>query len=100
MVEGIARRFRALGDPARLAALQALRRAEQTVGGLAEETGIATTTLSRHLQLLHGAGLVRRRRDGLFVWYALADDGVARLCELMCDRVAAEVNTTARAIGR
>lgn len=98
MLEVIARKFRALGDPTRLLALQSLRDGEATVGALAETTGLSTATLSRHLQLLHKAGFVRRRRDGLFVWYALADAGVASLCELMCDRVEHEVASSASAI--
>ncbi len=33
--------------------------------------------------------MVRRRKDGLFVYYVLADANVLRLCELMCGRVTA-----------
>ena len=98
MLEVIAGKFRALGEPSRLLALQGLRSGEATVGDLAATTGLTTATLSRHLQLLHMAGFVRRRRDGLFVWYALADAGVVRLCELMCDRVERDVARSADAI--
>lgn len=86
-MELVARRFRALADPARLQLLNALRDGEMTVGALVEATGQSTTGASRQLQLLHRSGFVRRRRERLFVWYALADERILRLCEIMCDRI-------------
>jgi DNA-binding transcriptional ArsR family regulator len=84
----VAERFRALGEPARLGILQALRDGERCVGELESDTGLNQANLSRHLQVLSATGLVRRRKDGLFVYYALADANVLKLCELMCARVA------------
>jgi DNA-binding transcriptional ArsR family regulator len=83
----VAGRFRALADPARLAILHALEDGELTVGELVEVTGLAQANLSKHLQQLFAAGFVTRRREGLFVHYALADDQVLQLCELMCDQL-------------
>jgi DNA-binding transcriptional ArsR family regulator len=88
-IELVAERFRALGEPARLGILQALRHGERCVGELEEDTGLNQANLSRHLQVLTATGMVRRRKDGLFAYYALADANVLRLCELMCGRVAA-----------
>lgn len=85
----VAERFRALGEPARLGILQALRAGERCVGELESDTGLNQANLSRHLQVLSGTGLLRRRKEGLFVYYALADANVLRLCELMCARVRA-----------
>lgn len=86
----VAERFKALGEPARLRILQALRGGERTVTELMDETGMAQANVSKHLQLLHGAGFVERRKEGLFVHYRLAGDDVLRLCELMCGRLAEE----------
>lgn len=83
----VAERFRALGEPARLSILQALRQGERCVTDLVDETGLNQANLSRHLQVLSTTGMVRRRKEGLFVYYALADANVLRLCELMCGRV-------------
>ena len=85
----VAERFRALGEPARLGILQALRDGERCVSELEADTGLNQANLSRHLQVLSATGMVRRRKDGLFVYYALADANVLRLCELMCGRVKA-----------
>ena len=85
-----AERFRALGEPARLQIMQALRSGEHTVGELVEATSLATANVSKHLQILNAAGFVTRRKDGVFVYYGLAGDDVFRLCDIMCGRLAVE----------
>lgn len=100
LFERIANRFKALGEPARLRILDALRDGERTVGDLAEQTGLNQANLSKHLQMLHGVELVERRKDGLFVYYRLADERVVRLCEIMCaapDRLEARPDRERRA---
>lgn len=87
----VAVRFRALGEPARLALLDAMRPRERTVTELVEATGLSQANISRHLGVLHTAGLVSRRRDGSWVHYALADEEVLTLCDLVCGRVEREV---------
>ncbi len=93
LLERVAARFRALAEPARLAILHALEDGERTVTELVEATGLAQGNLSKHLQQLYAAGFVTRRREGLFVLYALADEGVLKLCVLMCDRLDENVET-------
>lgn len=83
----VAERFKALGEPARLRILDALRGGELTVGELVAATGLNQANLSKHLQLLHSVGFVARRKEGLFVVYQLADDDVFQLCDVMCGRV-------------
>jgi DNA-binding transcriptional ArsR family regulator len=93
LLELVAERFKALAEPVRLQILSALRRGELTVGELVEETGLGQANVSKHLQLLHGVGFVRRRKEGLFVYYALADRTVFELCDIMCGRLAAEAKS-------
>lgn len=92
----VAARFKALAEPARLEILNALRTGELTVGELVEETGLGQANVSKHLQLLHGLGFVNRRKDGLFVYYGLADRTVFQLCEIMCGRIEAETKARRR----
>jgi ArsR family transcriptional regulator len=99
MLELVAARFKVLSDPARLRILSALRPGEQTVSELVEETGLSQANTSKHLAQLHTLGFVRRRRDGAFVYYALADRDIFRLCDLMCGRIAAEAARHTRALG-
>jgi DNA-binding transcriptional ArsR family regulator len=94
----VASRFKALGEPARLRILSALRDGEQTVTELMDETGLGQANLSKHLQMLHGIGFVERRKNGLFVHYRLADRDVFRLCDIMCGRLEAQVAARRRVL--
>lgn len=88
----IAERFKALGEPARLAILNALREREMIVSEVMQATGLGQANASKHLQLLHALGFVERRKDGLHVHYRLADEDVFRLCDVMCGRLVREAN--------
>ena len=79
----VATRFKSLAEPSRLRILQALRQGEATVSGLVERTGFGQANLSKHLQVLHAAGWVERRKEGVSTWYRLADEDVLRLCDIM-----------------
>jgi len=94
----VAERFKALADPARLRLLNALRAGERSVGALVEDTGLTQANVSKHLAQLHAMGFVRRRREGLFVYYGLADKEVFRLCEIMCGRIEGELKVRQRAL--
>ena len=87
----VAERFRALGEPSRLQILSCLRGGEMTVGELVEATGCGQANVSKHLHILRSIGFVKRRKEGLFVYYSLADKGVLGLCDTMCGRLEAEL---------
>jgi DNA-binding transcriptional ArsR family regulator len=93
LLQLIAGRFKVLAEPARLTILNALREGELSVTALQDATGLGQANLSKHLQLLHAAGFVKRRKQGLFTRYAVADRAVFRLCDLMCGRLDAESST-------
>jgi DNA-binding transcriptional ArsR family regulator len=71
----------AAGDPARLRLLERLAAGERCVSDLAAESGDAMPTVSQRLQLLRREGLLRSRRDGRHVFYALADAHVLELID-------------------
>lgn len=98
LIEIVAGRFKALGEPARLQILHCLRGGEMTVGELVERSGLGQANVSKHLQLMHTLGFVSRRKDGLFVHYALADRDVFKLCDIMCGRLDAETKARSRAL--
>jgi DNA-binding transcriptional ArsR family regulator len=93
LVALVAERFKALAEPARLHMLNVLRTGEMTVGELVEETGLGQANVSKHLQMLYSLAFVSRRKEGLFVYYALADRTVFKLCDLMCGQLEAEMKT-------
>ena len=98
LLELVAERFKALGEPARLAILNSLRRGESTVSELVEDTGMGQANVSKHLQLLHTLRFVARRKEGLFVYYSLADDSVFQLCDVMCGRIAQDSRERGRIV--
>lgn len=88
-LEIVARRFRALGDPTRLALLQAMFDRERTVQDLCARTGTSQANASKHLAVLLAQGLVARRRSGVFTHYRIADVSLQPLCRLVCGSLAA-----------
>lgn len=86
-IEGMARLFAAMGDPSRLRILLRLARGERCVSELADLLGISWPAVSQHLGLLRRLKLVRSRRDGRHVYYALDDHHVQRLLEVSLEHV-------------
>lgn len=93
ILDMVALRFKVLAESARLEILSCLRDGEMTVSELVESTGLGQANVSKHLQLLHANGFVTRRKEGLFVYYSLADASVFQLCDMMCGRIEAELRT-------
>jgi rhodanese-related sulfurtransferase len=74
-----ARLGKALASPARLELLDVLAQGERSVDDLAREAALSLANASAHLQVLHRAQLVVNRKEGLRVYYRLADPAVVQL---------------------
>ena|SRR5437867_509782 len=74
-----ARVGKALSSPHRLEMLELLAQSERTVDSLATEMNLSVANTSQHLQALRQAALVDSRKEGLFVYYRLADPAVFEL---------------------
>lgn len=96
----VAERFKALGEPARLQLLQALRSGEKSVGELVQLTGLGQANVSKHLQQLQSCGYLSRRKEGTFVYYAIANADVFTLCDVMCGRIEEEQRERRTALRR
>jgi rhodanese-related sulfurtransferase/DNA-binding transcriptional ArsR family regulator len=70
---------KAVAHPHRLELLEQAAQGERSVEVLAGRTGLSIANASQHLQHMRRAGLLASRRDGKFVLYRLADDGVLDL---------------------
>ena len=79
LYEQVARVGKALASPKRLELLELLCQGEKAVETLAAGAGISVKLASAHLRELRLARLVETRKDGKYVLYRLADDGVANL---------------------
>jgi rhodanese-related sulfurtransferase/DNA-binding transcriptional ArsR family regulator len=75
----LARIGKALSDPHRLELLELLAQSERSVESLADEIGLSLANASQHLQTLKQASLVETRKQGLYVYYRLADAAVVNL---------------------
>ena len=80
-VAALADLFKVLGDPTRIRILQALHDTRLCVCDIAETLGMTQSAISHQLRVLRQARLVRARREGRSVFYALDDDHVAHMCE-------------------
>jgi len=77
--ERAARMLSAAGEPSRLALLELLDGRELCVSDLVTVTGDPMPSVSQRLRVLKTEGLLRSRRDGKHVFYALADVHVQKL---------------------
>ena len=68
-------RFKALSDETRLRLVQILLHYELSVNELVRILGMGQSRVSRHLKILTEAGLLLFRRDGLWVFYAVPQNG-------------------------
>ena len=91
----VARYFSLLSDPTRLKILHTICQAEQSVSAIVAATGASQTTVSRHLGLLHQAGVVSRRRQQNLVYYRVADAMFVEICRSVCVQIAGRIDDRA-----
>lgn len=70
-------------DPKRLMIISELRHGERTVGHLTQVLQAPQAVVSRHLAVLRSRGIVTTRRDGVSVYYRLANLKIADACDIV-----------------
>lgn len=98
-LELIAARFRVLSEASRLRLLAALEGGERNVSELVEVTGLTQANVSRHLSVLTDAGILARRKEGLNVFYGIADPTIFELCEHVCGSLQRRLEAGVKALG-
>lgn len=78
LYEQFARLGKAVANPKRIELLDLLAQGEHSVEDLALGSHMGITNTSNHLQVLRHARLVETRKEGTYVLYRLADEGVLR----------------------
>lgn len=78
----LAKLFRALGDPNRLALLQFISQEERTATECVGFLELAQSRVSSHLACLVACGLAETRREGRFSYYRVTDARVGQLVGL------------------
>ena len=89
--DALAETFKALGDATRVRILDAISRAELCVCDLAGIVGISESAVSHQLRLLRSSRLVRTRRDGRQIFYALDDGHIVGLFKQGLEHVEEQV---------
>jgi DNA-binding transcriptional ArsR family regulator len=97
-VAALAETFSILGDATRVRILDALSRAELCVGDLAQLLNLTESAVSHQLRLLRGMRLVRPRRDGRSIFYALDDQHIVGLFAQGLEHVEEARRSDARAV--
>lgn len=87
LLEMVAGCFQALSDPTRLKILRALKSGEKTVQELVAMFNWTQPNISRHLSILARAGMVKKTKEGPFVYYSIANPRVFTLCDNVCSHV-------------
>ena len=86
--EDLAETFGALADPTRVRLISALaQRKELRVGELTAALAMTISAISHQLHLLHRLRVVRRRREGKHVYYALDDEHIATIFQCGLEHV-------------
>ena len=98
-LELVARRFAVLAEPMRLRLIQALFEGEMNVNALVVAVDGTQANVSRHLQTLTQAHILSRRKEGLQVFYAIADPSIYKLCELVCGSLEKHLTRQAESLG-
>ena len=87
LVELVAQRFRVLGEPMRIKLLDRLRERDASVSELQDALGASQQNVSKHLGILHAAGMVNRTKQGNTAIYSISDPRIFELCEQVCGGV-------------
>ena len=98
LAELIAQRLRVLGEPMRIKLLDHLRADSATVTELREAVGATQQNVSKHLGILLGAGIVSRTKEGTAARYAILDEDIFAICELVCGGLRQQVDQLGSAL--
>lgn len=96
----VAARFKAMSDPLRLSILQLLEQGERKVSDICIAVNASQPNVSKHLKILHESGLLARRQEGNTAWYAIADESVFAICQLVCSSLRERLTQQASAFAK
>ncbi len=87
----IAEYFKVLSETSRLRILCSLKSGPKNVTEIIIVTSLGQANVSKHLKTLTSVGMVRRRPQGVSVYYEIADPSIFEICEIVCNRLAVNV---------
>ena len=72
-----------LANPKRLEIINTLREDELSATEIAEKLGISNANASQHLAIMRNKGILKSRREGVCIYYSLANPKVITACDIM-----------------
>jgi DNA-binding transcriptional ArsR family regulator len=82
--------FRVLSTPVRLKIINCLCHGEQNVNYLLSKIATTQPNLSQHLSVMYRARVLAKRRDGVQIFYRIANEQIVDVCKVVFRRVGAE----------
>jgi DNA-binding transcriptional ArsR family regulator len=67
----------------RLEIINMLKDREMSAGELLEKTGLSKANLSQHMTVLKSKGVVHTRKEGINIYYCIANPKIIQVCTLM-----------------
>jgi DNA-binding transcriptional ArsR family regulator len=95
VVDLVTGRLALLADPTRVQLLGLLEQHDGNVQELSDKVASTPQNVSRHLNILHRAGIVARRREGASVYYSLADYSTCRLLDQVLESITGQIDELA-----
>lgn len=90
--DAVAAYFGVLSEPTRLRIMHAICETEKSVSQIVAEIASTQTNVSRHLSLMHRAGVLTRRKNGSQVYYGIADASMVEICRTVCNQIAGHLD--------
>ena len=79
--------FRVMSAPMRLKIISCLCEGEQNVSYLLSKIDTTQPNMSQHLNTLYKAGVLAKQRDGVQIYYSIANEQIVKLCKAVCVQV-------------
>ncbi len=92
--EQAAELFRVMSAPMRLKIISSLCNGEKNVSQLLAEIDTTQPNMSQHLNTLYQSGILGKRREGVQIYYRIANANVVTLCRAVCTQIAIERDDT------
>lgn len=86
--ESAADLFRVMSAPMRLKIINCLCDGEKNVTYLLTKVNTTQPNMSQHLNTLYQAGILGKRREGVQIFYRIADQRIVSICQAVCDDLA------------
>lgn len=72
-----------MSNPKRLEIINLLRTGELCVDDITSKMGVAKANVSQHLALMRSKGILLTRREGVNIYYKIANQKVVKACDIM-----------------